>query len=93
MDEMAADAAFSLEEVGTGSRATLTPHDRAFLESPPSYEELETPLSVAPPARVLPTPSARRRASSLILFSVIAGGAVLVLVLAALRLLNDATVP
>ena len=94
MTEMAADGAFSLEEVGTGSRATLTPSDRAFLESPPAYEEEdESIVPEAPSQRELPTPSARRRVSSLLLFVVITGGATLVLALAGLRLVARALLP
>lgn len=67
-----------------GDRATLTPSDRAFLESPPTYEEGESLLpSAAPPA--LPAPSTARRALSLMLFVVIAGAASAVLGLAVLR--------
>lgn len=75
---------FPAEEYGSGSRATLTPFDRAFLESPPTYEEGGSP-SVVEPILVHPAPSVRRRISSLLLFSVIAGGASLVLALAVLR--------
>jgi hypothetical protein len=75
---------FPTEEYGSGSRATLTPSDRAFLESPPTYEDGGSPSIVEPiPAR--PEPSAARRVSSLLLFTVIAGGASLVLVLAVAR--------
>lgn len=75
---------FPAEEYGTGSRVTLTPFDRAFLESPPTYEEGRSP-SIVEPIPVPRVPSARRRISSLLLFSVIAGGASLVLALAVLR--------
>src|SRR5258706_13519519 len=68
-------------------RATLTPYDRAFLESPPTYEEggsvsdeLETPS--------LPAPSMLRRVASLLLFVAIAGSASAVLVLAVFRVLG-----
>ena len=69
-------------------RATLTPYDRAFLESPPTYEEGG---SVSEPAEALPAlapaPSPQRRVMSLVLFVTIAGGASAVLALAALRFL------
>lgn len=76
---------FPAEEYGSGSRATLTPFDRAFLESPPTYEEGGSPSIAPSPVAARPVPSAKRRISSLLLFSVIAGGASLVLVLAVLR--------
>lgn len=68
-------------------RATLTPTDRAFLESIPAYEE-EAPLlaSIAPPT--LPQPSLTRRIFSLVLFVVIVGSAGGVLALAVLRYLG-----
>lgn len=71
-----------------GDRATLTPSDRAFLESSPSYEEGGSlpPPSLAPPA--VPTPSTARRVLSLLLFVVIAGAASAVLALAVLRYLG-----
>jgi hypothetical protein len=75
-----------------GDRATLTPSDRAFLESPPTYEEAEAlMLSVAPPA--LPKPSTARRVLSLMLFVVIAGAASAVLGLAVLRYLGPSLSP
>lgn len=81
---------FSAEEVGTGSRATLTPFDRAFLESTPAYEE-EQPIlpSVAPPV-ALPAPPRERRVVSLLLFVSITGAASVLLGLAVLRLLGHA---
>jgi hypothetical protein len=75
---------FPAEEYGSGSRVTLTPSDRAFLESPPTYEEGGSP-SIAPPIPAPREPSAARRVSALLLFTVIAGGASLVLVLAVVR--------
>src|ERR1044071_4731427 len=64
----------------TGDRATLTPYDRAFLESPPTYEEGE---SLPPPAPVVVAgPSTARRVFSLLLFVAIAGSASAVLGLA-----------
>jgi hypothetical protein len=75
-----------------GDRATLTPYDRAFLESPPTYEEGESLLpSVAPPARA--RPSTARRVLSLMLFVVIAGAALAVLGLAGLRYLGPSLLP
>jgi hypothetical protein len=70
-----------------GDRATLTPGDRAFLDSIPSYGEDPDVLEVlAPPP--LPTPSSLRRVLSLLLFVTIAGGACTVLGLAVLRMLG-----
>lgn len=70
----------------------MTPSDRAFLESPPTYEEGGSLLpSVVPPA--LPTPSTARRVLSLMLFVVIAGAASAVLGLAALRYLGSPLLP
>src|SRR5260221_14564664 len=59
---------------GETDRATLTPYDRAFLESPPTYEEGG---SLLPPELepVLSAPSTARRVLSLLLFVTIAGGA------------------
>lgn len=75
-----------------GDRATLTPSDRAFLESPPTYDEGESLVpSVAPPA--LPTPSTARRVVSWMLFVVIAGAASAVLGLAVLRYLGSSLLP
>ncbi|HVY24903.1 MAG TPA: hypothetical protein VHB79_00075 [Polyangiaceae bacterium] len=68
-------------------RATLTPSDRAFLESPPTYEEGGSLLpSLQPPP--VAVPSTLRRAMSLLLFVAIAGSASAVLVLAVMRLLG-----
>lgn len=86
---MAAHGAFTADEIGTGNRATLTPSDRAFLESPPTYEEGGS-LLPEPPRVELRTPSPQRRLSSLLLFITIAGSATLVLGLAALRLIGSA---
>jgi hypothetical protein len=70
-----------------GDRATLTPTDRAFLESAPTYEEGGAALeSLAPPA--LPKPSLTRRILSLVLFVTIVGTASAVLALAVLRYLG-----
>jgi hypothetical protein len=82
---------FPAEEHGSGSRSTLTPTDRAFLESAPTHEEGEPPFSESPPLRSGPTPA--RRVSALLLFSVIAGSASLVLGLAVLRILAQALFP
>jgi hypothetical protein len=68
-------------------RVTLTPTDRAFLESPPTYEEGGSLLPSLPPA-ALPAPSTARRVLSLLLFVAIAGSATAVLVLAVLRYLG-----
>jgi hypothetical protein len=72
---------------GDGDRATLTPSDRAFLESPPTYEEGGSLLPDEPVVQVR-TPSPMRRVASLLLFVVITGSACAVLGLAALRLLG-----
>ena len=71
----------------TGDRATLTPYDRAFLESPPTYEEGGSLLLPEP---VAPAPSTARRVLSLLLFVAIAGSASAVLGLAVLRMLGRA---
>jgi len=81
---------FTAEEVGTIMRATLTPFDRAFLESAPTYEEGGGLLpSVAPPAP-LREPPRERRLLSLLLFVAITGSASALLGLAVLRLLGRA---
>jgi hypothetical protein len=83
---------FPAEEYGSGSRNTLTPFDRAFLESPPTYEEGGSPsLAEQLPLRSVPSPA--RRVSSLLLFTVIAGGSSLVLALAVLRTIVRAVFP
>jgi hypothetical protein len=74
-----------------GDRATLTPDDRAFLESVPSYEGSAELSSLAPPA--LPRPSLLRRVMSLLLFVTIATGACAVLGLAVLRMLGKVALP
>jgi hypothetical protein len=75
-----------------GDRATLTPDDKAFLESEPHYEERPSLLaSLAPPS--MRTPSMTRRIFSMLLFVVIAGGACLVLGLAVLRMLGKIVLP
>ena len=89
---MTSHDAFSAEEVGTGSRATLTPIDRAFLESAPSYDEDELLVRSLVPAP-LPAPSTGRRVLSLLLFVAIAGAASGVLALAVLRYLGHAALP
>jgi hypothetical protein len=80
------------EASAEGDRATLTPDDRAFLESVPSYEEAEA-LTSLPPPPALPAPSTMRRVASLLLFVTIATGACAVLGLAALRMLGKVIVP
>ena len=76
----------SQREPSEGDRATLTPYDRAFLESPPTYEEGG---SLLPPEPVtLHKPSTARRVLSLLLFVAIAGSACAVLGLAVLRFLG-----
>lgn len=81
---------FSAEEVGTGSRATLTPSDHAFLESAPTYEEGGSSLFSVVPPPVRRQPPAGRRVISLLLFVGITGSASALLGLAALRLLGHA---
>ena len=75
-----------------GDRATLTPGDRAFLESVPSYDEDVALTSLSPPP-ALPVPSTMRRVTSLLLFVIIATGACAVLGLAVLRMLGKAVLP
>jgi hypothetical protein len=70
-----------------GDRATLTPTDRAFLESSPTYEEGGVPLESLPPPPAL-KPSVTRRIVSLLLFAMIVGSASAVLVLAMFRYLG-----
>jgi hypothetical protein len=73
-------------------RVTLTPEDRHFLESEPSYEERVSLLaSLAPPS--MRTPSMMRRIVSMLLFVVIAGGACAVLGLAVLRMIGKLVLP
>jgi hypothetical protein len=80
------------EQGSDGDRATLTPGDRAFLESIPSYDEApEEIASLAPPP--LPAPSTLRRVVSLLLFATIGGGACAVLGLAVLRMLGKTILP
>lgn len=80
------------EPASDGDRATLTPGDRAFLESIPAYDEAPEELaSLAPPP--LPTPSTLRRVVSLLLFVTIGGGACAVLGLAVLRMLGKTILP
>jgi hypothetical protein len=75
-----------------GDRATLTPDDRAFLESSPSYEDGSAELVSLPPPAV-PTPTTMRRVLSLLLFVAIAGGACTVLGLAVMRMLGKTIFP
>lgn len=78
-------------ESAEGERATLAPDDHAFLEALPTYTAVavEEGVSVLPPEPVaIHAPSMARRAVSLLLFVTIGGGALAVLVLAALRLLG-----
>jgi hypothetical protein len=73
-----------------GDRATLTPSDQAFLESPPAYEEGGAAPLLSLPAPPLPSPSLARSIMAKLLFVAIAGGACLVLGLALLRMLGRA---
>lgn len=61
-------------------RVTLTPVDRAFLESEPDYDRASLPQPIP-----RPEPSARRRVGTLLLFVGVAGLAVAILTTAALR--------
>jgi hypothetical protein len=79
---------FSADEVGTGVRATLTPFDRAFLESPPADGEGDPALASTAPPPLMSQPPTARRVLSLLLFVGITGGAAVVLGLAALRALG-----
>jgi hypothetical protein len=73
-------------------RVSLTPEDRAFLESEPGYDErLSLLASLAPPS--MRTPSMMRRIFSMLLFVVIAGGACVVLGLAVLRMFGKLILP
>jgi hypothetical protein len=86
---MAADGAFTADEIGTGNRITFSPSDRAFLESPPTYEEggsLSPEPEEAPRVEPVTAPP-ERRVPALLLFVGIAGTASLVLALAAIRML------
>ncbi len=73
-----------------GDRATLTPYDRAFLESPPTYEEGASFLPPEPALLPVRVPSRARRVFSLLLFVLISGSASAVLGLAVLRFLGRA---
>jgi hypothetical protein len=66
----------------------LTPYDRAFLESPPTYEEGGSVTESLQPPAMRPVPSTARRVMSLLLFVAIAGSASAVLVMATLRFLG-----
>lgn len=90
------DGSLTVSGIEAGDRDSLTSFDLAFLEGPPTYEEGGSLLpSVRPgalaeaelPEEPVWAPSPERRAAALRLFFGIGGGAVLVLVLAALRLL------
>ena len=82
------DGALPVDEVGSGDRASLTSIELAFLEGSPTYEVTEAPFVDEEDAPVLAwAPSPERRAAALRLFCIIGGSAVLVLVLALLRLL------
>ena len=69
-----------------GERVTLTPSDRAFLESPPTYGEGGSLLPPALPA--LPGPSRARRVVAWALFALIAGPVFAVLGLAVVHVLG-----
>jgi hypothetical protein len=78
---------FPPREYGSGSRASLTPADRAFFDNPPSDAQR---ISALPsfPAPQLPRPSLARSILSKLLFVMIAGSACVILVLATLRMLG-----
>jgi hypothetical protein len=82
------DGAFTVDEVGTGNRVSLTPFDLAFLDGPPKYDTDEEEWSLRPEEAAAPVwvPSEERRAAARRLFFLIGGSAVLVLVLALVRL-------
>ena len=89
---MALSSAFPPQEYGSGTRASLTPADRAFLESDPTYDDgASLPPSIAAPP--MPTPSLARRILSKLLFVAIVSGACYVLGLAILRMLNGNAAP
>lgn len=74
------EATMASPSISPRERITLTPVDRAFLDSEPDYERLSLP-----PASHHPEPSAPRRVGALLLFMGIAGLAVAILTAAALR--------
>ncbi|HKY35966.1 MAG TPA: hypothetical protein VJN18_08510 [Polyangiaceae bacterium] len=84
---MASSNAFPPREYGSGAHANLTQADRAFLDSPPMYEESASALASLP-APALPAPSLARSLLSKLLFVMIAGSACAVLVLAVMRMLG-----
>ena len=73
-------------------RVTLSPSDQAFLASSPTYGEGQSPTheSLIPAANlpVRAKPSWQRRVAAIGLFMLIGGGALSVLVLAALRVMG-----
>jgi len=81
------DGALTINEIGSGDRVSLTSFDLAFLDGPPTYEEGGSLLPEEEAPAPVWVPSAERRAAALRLFFIIGGSAVLVLVLALLRLL------
>jgi hypothetical protein len=70
-----------------GSRVSLTPADRAFLDNPPSYDEGASALASFP-APALSAPSLARSLLSKLLFVMIAGSACAVLALAIMKMLG-----
>jgi hypothetical protein len=84
---VASSSAFPPQECGTGSRASLTPADRAFLDNPPSYEDGASTLASLP-APALPAPSLARSLLSKLLFVMIAGSACAVLALAVMKMMG-----
>ena len=66
-------------------------HDRAFLESVPAYEDESIVAALFAP--VPPEPSLQRRMTSLALFTVVAGSAFTLLILAALRSWVQGVIP
>jgi hypothetical protein len=85
------DAPTWLKDASRGDRATLAPAERAFLDSPPSYEEPPLVPSIAPPPVYVP--SLTRRITSMLLFVVITSGACAVLGLAVMRMLGRLALP
>ena len=86
------DAPAWLKEASRGGdRATLAPAEKAFLDTPPSYEQEPPAPSLAPPPTYVP--STTRRILSMLLFVTITSGACAVLGLAILRMLGRFALP
>lgn len=85
------DAPAWLKEASRGAdRATLAPAERAFLDTPPTYEDEPAPSLAPPPSYA---PSTTRRVLSMLLFVLITSSACAVLGLAILRMLGRFALP